>query len=80
MRLSKKYATGHYGYVMEMGKVVLDGECDKLRENEDVEDVKEFYLGLTMWGTRRVLRTQSITSEGNDGFPKALTIKEPADA
>jgi branched-chain amino acid transport system ATP-binding protein len=31
-----------YGYVMEQGKVVLDGSADELRDNEDV---KEFYLG-----------------------------------
>jgi branched-chain amino acid transport system ATP-binding protein len=31
-----------YGYVMEQGKVVLDGEAAALAENEDV---KEFYLG-----------------------------------
>ena len=41
---------GHYGYVMEMGKVVLDGECSKLRENEDV---KEFYLGLSEVGKKK---------------------------
>jgi branched-chain amino acid transport system ATP-binding protein len=41
---------GHYGYVMEMGKVVLDGECAKLRENEDV---KEFYLGLSDVGKKK---------------------------
>lgn len=41
---------GHYGYVMEMGKVVLDGECAKLRENEDV---KEFYLGLSDVGVKK---------------------------
>ncbi len=41
---------GHYGYVMEMGKVVLDGECAKLRENEDV---KEFYLGLSAVGEKK---------------------------
>ena len=29
-------------YVMEQGKVVLDGTADQLRDNEDV---KEFYLG-----------------------------------
>jgi branched-chain amino acid transport system ATP-binding protein len=33
-----------YGYVMEQGKVVLDGTADELRNNEDV---KEFYLGGT---------------------------------
>jgi len=31
-----------YGYVMDQGKVVLDGTTDALRNNEDV---KEFYLG-----------------------------------
>lgn len=31
-----------YGYIMEQGKVVLDGAADELRNNEDV---KEFYLG-----------------------------------
>jgi branched-chain amino acid transport system ATP-binding protein len=31
-----------FGYIMESGRVVLDGEPDKLRANEDV---KEFYLG-----------------------------------
>lgn len=32
-----------YGYILENGRVVLDGEAETLRENEDV---KEFYLGL----------------------------------
>ena len=32
-----------YGYIMENGKIVLDGEASKLREDEDVQ---EFYLGL----------------------------------
>jgi branched-chain amino acid transport system ATP-binding protein len=32
----------HYGYIMENGRIVLDGEPAKLRANEDV---KEFYLG-----------------------------------
>jgi len=32
----------HYGYVMEQGKVVLDGTAEALANNEDV---KEFYLG-----------------------------------
>jgi branched-chain amino acid transport system ATP-binding protein len=31
-----------YGYVMDQGKIVLDGTADALRNNEDV---KEFYLG-----------------------------------
>jgi len=32
-----------FGYVMENGRVVLDGPSEKLMENEDI---KEFYLGL----------------------------------
>ena len=31
-----------YGYIMESGKVVLDGTAEELANNEDV---KEFYLG-----------------------------------
>ena len=31
-----------HGYIMEQGKVVLDGTAEELRDNEDV---KEFYLG-----------------------------------
>lgn len=33
-----------YGYIMENGKIVLDGSSRKLMDNEDV---KEFYLGQT---------------------------------
>ena len=32
-----------YGYIMETGKIVMDGEASKLLKDEDV---KEFYLGL----------------------------------
>ena len=35
-------SVARYGYVMEHGKVALDGTVEELRENEDV---KEFYLG-----------------------------------
>ena len=42
-----------YGYVMENGKVVLDGPADKLRENEDV---REFYMGLSQMGERKSYR------------------------
>jgi branched-chain amino acid transport system ATP-binding protein len=41
------------GYVMENGRIVLDGDAKMLRENEDV---KEFYLGLTGVGQRRSYR------------------------
>jgi branched-chain amino acid transport system ATP-binding protein len=39
-----------YGYIMENGKIVLDGKSEKLKENEDV---KEFYLGLTEESKRK---------------------------
>lgn len=38
-----------YGYILESGRVVLDGEAKALRENEDV---KEFYLGVGGEGRR----------------------------
>jgi branched-chain amino acid transport system ATP-binding protein len=40
-RMALKYAS--YGYVLENGRVVLDGEARALSENDDV---KEFYLGI----------------------------------
>ena len=39
--MALKYAT--YGYIMETGRIVMDGPAHELRENEDV---KEFYLGV----------------------------------
>lgn len=42
-----------YAYVMENGRVVLDGPADQLAENEDI---KEFYLGLTKVGERKSYR------------------------
>ena len=42
-----------YAYVMENGRVVLDGPSGKVSENEDV---KEFYLGLTGVGKKKSYR------------------------
>ncbi len=42
-----------YAYVLENGRVVMDGESEKLRENPDIRD---FYLGLTDLGTRKSFR------------------------
>ena len=39
-----------YVYVMENGRIVLDGSTEQLLENEDI---KEFYLGLTQVGKRK---------------------------
>ncbi|MBW1924358.1 MAG: ABC transporter ATP-binding protein [Deltaproteobacteria bacterium] len=42
-----------YGYVMENGRIVLDGPSLKLLENEDI---REFYLGLSDKGKRKSYR------------------------
>lgn len=39
----------HYGYILENGRIVMDGSAAALRTNEDV---KEFYLGLSAEGRR----------------------------
>jgi branched-chain amino acid transport system ATP-binding protein len=38
-----------YGYILENGRVVMDGAAEELRNNEDV---KEFYLGLSTAGRK----------------------------
>jgi branched-chain amino acid transport system ATP-binding protein len=48
--LALRYA--RYGYILENGRLVLDGEANTLRENEDV---KEFYLGIAA-GARKSFR------------------------
>ena len=45
--MALQYAS--YGYILENGRVVLDGDAAALRGNEDV---KEFYLGLGAEGRR----------------------------
>jgi branched-chain amino acid transport system ATP-binding protein len=47
-------AIADYGYVMESGKIVMEGTAAELQGNPDV---KEFYLGLTEAGARRGYRT-----------------------
>ncbi|MBC7132418.1 MAG: ABC transporter ATP-binding protein [Roseovarius sp.] len=42
-----------HAYVMENGRIVLDGPADKLAQNEDV---KEFYLGVSASGERKSYR------------------------
>ncbi|SPH24180.1 High-affinity branched-chain amino acid transport ATP-binding protein LivF [Defluviimonas aquaemixtae] len=39
----------HHGYILESGRVVMDGPARELRENQDV---KEFYLGMSDEGRR----------------------------
>ena len=42
-----------HGYVMETGRIVLEGNVDALRENSDI---REFYLGLNEVGSRKSYR------------------------
>ena len=42
-----------HGYVMENGRVVLGGQAEKLRDNEDV---REFYLGLSSGSSKKSYR------------------------
>jgi branched-chain amino acid transport system ATP-binding protein len=42
-----------HGYVMETGRIVLDGDAKTVLENEDI---KEFYLGLSGVGQRKSYR------------------------
>ena len=39
----------HYGYILESGRIVMDGPAAELRENPDV---KEFYLGMSEEGRK----------------------------
>jgi branched-chain amino acid transport system ATP-binding protein len=41
--------TADYGYVLEVGRIVLEGPCAKLMETDDI---KEFYLGQKDAGVR----------------------------
>ena len=47
----------NYGYILENGRVVLEGAAESLRKNEDV---KEFYLGLSASGRRSFRDTKSF--------------------
>jgi branched-chain amino acid transport system ATP-binding protein len=51
--IALKYA--NYGYILENGRVVMDGEAHNLAENEDV---KEFYLGLSAAGRKNFRDTK----------------------
>ena len=53
--MALKYAD--YGYILENGRVVLEGAAESLRKNEDV---KEFYLGLSASGRRSFRDTKSF--------------------
>ena len=49
----------HYGYVLEVGRIVMEDTCERLLEKEDI---KEFYLGVkdaSIRGTRRWKRKKT---------------------
>ena len=46
----------HYGYILESGRVVMDGPAAELRENPDV---KEFYLGMSDKGRKSFREVRS---------------------
>ena len=45
--IALRYA--EYGYILENGRVVMDGDAQRLRSNDDV---KEFYLGISSGGRK----------------------------
>ncbi|MGD9300147.1 MAG: ABC transporter ATP-binding protein [Desulfobacterales bacterium] len=42
-----------YGYILESGRIVLEGSADELKENPDI---KEFYLGMSSLGEKKNFR------------------------
>jgi branched-chain amino acid transport system ATP-binding protein len=51
--------TADYGYVLELGRIVMEDTCDRLLEKDDI---REFYLGLkesSVRGTRRWKRKKT---------------------
>ncbi len=44
---------GDYGYVMELGRVVMEDSCERLQRSADIQ---ELYLGLKDQGVRNVRR------------------------
>lgn len=43
-------STSDYGYILESGRIVLEGSADELMENPDI---KEFYLGMSSLGEKK---------------------------
>jgi hypothetical protein len=63
--MALRYA--RYGYILENGRVVMDGEANQLVENEDVE---QFYLGIAH-GTAGWCANRSVFAAAG-GSPAAL--------
>ena len=56
----------HYGYIMESGRIVMDGPAAELRENPDV---KEFYLGMSDDGRKSFRDVRSYRRRKRWRFP-----------
>ena len=52
--MALKYSS--YGYILESGRIVMDGHSTEMRENPDI---KEFYLGMTESGRKSFRDTRS---------------------
>jgi ABC-type cobalamin/Fe3+-siderophores transport system ATPase subunit len=61
-----------YGYIMESGRVVLEGTAGELKDNPDV---KEFYLGVTEAGAKATVRSR-VTSGANVGCEAAHRTRD----
>ena len=46
----------HFGYILESGRIVMEGPAADLRENPDV---KEFYLGMSEEGRKSFREVRS---------------------
>jgi ABC-type dipeptide/oligopeptide/nickel transport system ATPase component len=73
------FAVAHYGYIMETGKVVIDGPVEKLMRDQDV---REFYLGMGAGRAIRASATSSTTSAASagcleDAFPRDAARTHP---
>ena len=54
-----------FGYILENGRVVMEGAAEDLRNNEDV---KEFYLGLSSQRPQELPRRQDTTAAASAGW------------
>ena len=57
---------GHYGYVMEVGRIVMEDTCEKLSK---AADIQEFYLGVKDEGVRGRRRWKTKEKPGDDRHP-----------
>ena len=56
--------TADYGYVLEVGRIVLEGPCAKLMETDDI---KEFYLGQKDAGLHQGIGNLTGPCDGGGG-------------